>query len=91
MSSIRGIREQLEQQHQVLLSWWKDVQMSRIMFRFGNDSYIDKVGVYVRTVVDRATAGWEYQAIIDEYPGLTQEDIKACLKFTTIHGKSKLF
>jgi uncharacterized protein (DUF433 family) len=37
----------------------------------------------VEFIIDLLAQGWSEQAILDNYPGLTREDIRACLAYAS--------
>lgn len=91
MSSIKKIRKQIEERDRYLETWLEDVRASRIIIRSDDTSYIDKVGVYVSTICRRqAEELASDETLIQDYKGLTKEDLIACLKFSALRGRRKL-
>jgi uncharacterized protein (DUF433 family) len=45
--------------------------------------------IAVEMVVDLLAAGWSHQQILDSYPTLTEEDVRACLGYASelLHGE----
>jgi len=45
--------------------------------------------IAVEMVVDLLAAGWTHQQILDSYPTLTEEDVRACLAYASevIHSE----
>lgn len=39
--------------------------------------------ISVELVVDLLAAGWSHQQILDSYPHLTEEDVRACLSYAS--------
>jgi uncharacterized protein (DUF433 family) len=39
--------------------------------------------IAVEMVVDLLAAGWTHQQILDSYPTLTEEDVRACLAYAS--------
>ena len=39
----------------------------------------------VEFIIDLLAQGWSEADILDSYPGLTQEDIRACLAYASAH------
>lgn len=39
--------------------------------------------IAVELVVDLLAAGWSHQQILDSYPNLTDEDLRACLAYAS--------
>jgi len=39
--------------------------------------------IAVELIVDLLAAGWTYEQILNNYPGLTQESIRACLAYAS--------
>lgn len=39
--------------------------------------------IAVEMVVDLLAAGWTHQQILDSYPTLTEEDVRACLSYAS--------
>ena len=35
----------------------------------------------VEFIVDRVADGWSLQQILDQYPGLSEEDVRECLRY----------
>jgi hypothetical protein len=91
MSSIRRIRQQFEESDKYLETWLEDVRKSRIVVRSNDTSYIDKVGVYISTICRRQVEELaSNETLIQDYDGLTEEDLIACLKFVALRAKRKL-
>ena len=91
MSSIRRIRKSIEEGNCYLEAWIKEVQASRIMIRSDETSYIDRVGVYVSTIFRRQHMELaSYDTLMQDYPGLTTDDLTACLKFVVLRARRKI-
>ncbi len=45
--------------------------------------------IAVELVVELLAAGWTHQQIFDSYPGLSEEDVRACLAYASelVHGE----
>ena len=37
--------------------------------------------IWVSLVLDLLASGWSYQQLLDNYPGITDEDIRACIAY----------
>jgi uncharacterized protein (DUF433 family) len=37
--------------------------------------------IWVSLVLDFLASGWSYQQMLDNYPGITEEDIRACIAY----------
>jgi uncharacterized protein (DUF433 family) len=37
--------------------------------------------IWVSLVLDLLASGWSFQEVLDNYPGITQEDIRACIAY----------
>ena len=91
MSSIRRIRKSIEEGNSYLEAWTRTVQRSRIVVRSDDTSYVDQVGVYVSTIVRRqCVQGISSEALLKDYPGLTPEDLTACLKFISLRARRRI-
>lgn len=90
MSSITKIRQQIEEEHIFAEQCANAIKISRIIIRADDTSYIDKVGVYVMTIIRELGKGVSYEDLIEIYPSLTKEDINACLLFISARAKRKI-
>lgn len=45
--------------------------------------------IAVEFVVDLLAQGWSEQEILDSYPGITEEDVRACLRYASEVLKSE--
>lgn len=37
--------------------------------------------IWVSLVLDLLASGWSFQQVLDNYPGITEEDIRACIAY----------
>lgn len=37
--------------------------------------------IWVSLVLDLVASGWSFQQVLDNYPGITEEDIRACIAY----------
>ncbi|RYE21713.1 MAG: hypothetical protein EOP45_09210 [Sphingobacteriaceae bacterium] len=69
----------------MLSAWIPGVLTSRLVIRLDEASYIDKVGVCSGTIWRRKFEQFATdEELIENYPGLTKDDIRICLKFETL-------
>lgn len=69
----------------MLSTWIPSVLSSRLVIRLGEASYLDKVGVCSSTIWRRKFEQLATdEELIEDYPGLTKEDIQTCLKFESL-------
>ena len=50
---------------------------------------VKRTRIAVEMVIDRLAAGWTQQQILDSYPTLNAEDVRACLTYASeiLHGE----
>ncbi len=37
--------------------------------------------IWVSPVLDLLASGWSFQQVVDNYPGITEDDIRACIAY----------
>ena len=90
MSSIQRIRREIEEDNQfrdtLLKPWIAQVLASRLVIRPDHTSYFDQVGVYSSTLFRRRfeQATTSETVLLNDYPGLTAEDLRISFKFETL-------
>lgn len=70
--------------------WLSDVQQSRIIVLPGDESYIDQIDVRVSTITDKVATGTSDRELQLLHPGLTYDDVRACILFLYLRTVNKL-
>jgi hypothetical protein len=69
----------------MLSAWIPSVLISRLVICLDEASYVDKVGVCSCTIWRRKFEQFATdEELMENYPGLTKDDIRTCLKFETL-------
>lgn len=67
-------------------NWMREVQQSRIVVRPSEDAYIGGVDVRVWDIVHSIANGISECQLMETYPALTKEDIRACSLFVYLEA-----
>ncbi len=87
MSSIRRSCDERELERQLNEWFLEKVEQSRLVIRADDTTYVDKVGVYVETLIRRLGDGVKFDQLVQEYSGLTRDDWGACLAFEALRNQ----
>ncbi|PRY37556.1 uncharacterized protein DUF433 [Spirosoma oryzae] len=87
MSSIRRSCDERELERQLNEWFLEKVEQSRLVIRADDTTYVDKVGVYVETLMRRLGDGVKFDQLAQEYSGLTRDDWGACLAFEALRSQ----